>query len=78
MRRALHRRKLRIARGSLWGAGRKPGIETHLFEHDRRRAERAEPPANARRIQRAILDGLSRDDRLRLEYIRWRWQNGQG
>jgi hypothetical protein len=32
---------------------------------------------SARRIQRAILQSLPRDDALRLEYIRWRWQRGQ-
>jgi len=39
--------------------------------------DRSEQPANARRIQRAILHSLPRDDRLRLEYIRRRWQGGQ-
>jgi hypothetical protein len=41
------------------------------------RGERCELPASARRIHRAILHSLPREDRLRLEYIRRRWQGGQ-
>jgi hypothetical protein len=36
-----------------------------------------EPSAHVRRMQRAILYSLARDDALRLEYIRRRWQRGQ-
>jgi hypothetical protein len=76
MRRAVHRRKLWISR-QLLSRARSGSPEACWFEYDRAASDRAEQPVSARRIQRAILQSLPRDDALRLEYIRRRWQRGQ-
>ena len=70
MRRALHRRKFRTSRQS-------PSRGPVGSSAPELRRDRPEQPASARRIQRSILHSLPRDDRLRLEYIRRRWQGGQ-
>lgn len=72
MRRAFHRHKPRMPRR---------GLELRVGEI--RASEKGsnpdshEPSAHARRVQRAILVSLAREDALRLEYIRRRWQRGQ-
>jgi hypothetical protein len=53
------------------------GGENRRNEKGSNPADSHEPSAHARRVQRAILVSLAREDVLRLEYIRRRWQRGQ-
>lgn len=73
MRRAFHRHKPRMPRRSL---ELRMG-ENRANEKGCSNTDSPEPSAHARRVQRAILVSLAREDALRLEYIRRRWQRGQ-